>query len=192
MTSRQASTRALAVLAVVAAGGLWSCGGSHDSVTAPVAVQSVQDSADESGGVTASAVRKVTICHKGQTQKVALFALFAHLRHHDRLGACAAAAACPCFDTAGIAEMAASYPSIASTCSQTDPYLLTLQFVSGETGSSVGTFEARVGAGVCTAITVDPVSWEAITTTLPVTQAQFKACKQAITGSSYYPAGCPK
>jgi hypothetical protein len=192
MTSRQASTQALAVLAVVAAGFLWSCGGSHESPTAPVAVQSVQDAGDEGGSVTSSGLRKVTICHKGQTQKVALVALFAHLRHHDRLGACAAAAACPCFDAAGIAEMAASYPSIASTCSKTDPYLLTLEFTSGGTGGTVGTFEARVGAGECTAITVDPETWETITTTLPVTQAQFRACRQAITGSSYYPAGCPR
>jgi hypothetical protein len=192
MTSRQASTQALAVLAVVAAGCLWSCGGSHESPAAPAAVQSIQDAGDESGSVTSSAMRKVTICHRGQTMKVALVALFGHLRHRDRLGACAAAAACPCFDSAGIAELAANYPSIAGSCSKTDPYLLTLQFVSGETGTSVGTFEARVGVGSCTAITLDPESWEAITTTLPVTQAQFTACKQAIVGSSYYPAGCPR
>jgi hypothetical protein len=194
MTSRQASTQALAVLAVVAAGFLWSCGGSHESPTAPVAVQTVQDAGDESGGVTSSGLRKITICHKGQTQKVALAALFAHLRHHDRLGACAAAAACPCFDAAGIAEMAAAYPSIVGACSKTDPYLLTLEFASpgGETGGSVGTFEARVGAGACTAISQDPETWEEMTTTLPVTQAQFKACKQAIIGSSYYSADCPR
>jgi hypothetical protein len=191
MTNRRASTPLVGVLAVVAAGFLWSCGGSHESLTAPVAVQSVQDMGEASGGVTSSGVRKITICHKGQTQKVGLLALFAHLRHHDRLGACAAAAACPCFDAAGLADMAAAgEPFTQSACSQTDPYSLTLVYDNGQSSTEAGTFEARVGSGQCSTTTWE--TGEPVVTVANVTSAQFKACKQAITGSSYYPAGCPR
>jgi hypothetical protein len=190
MTSRQASTRALAVLAVVAAAGtLWSCGGSHESLTAPVAVQSV---APEDGYVTASGAAKVTVCHQGKDLKIAAPAVAAHLRHGDRVGSCKAVSVCPCFTQEGIAAVGGSYTSVAGTCSMTDPYLLTLQFVSGGAGTSVGTFEARVGSGMCFVSTLDPATGDVVASTLPVTSAQYTACKQAITGNSYYPAGCPR
>ena len=55
----------------------------------------------------------------------------------------------------------------------------------------LGYFEAIVGQGTCSTTTRDADGNE-LTTTLAVTSAQFDACKQAIIGSSYYPASCPR
>jgi hypothetical protein len=207
MRSRETSTAALAVMVVVAALGVWSCGGSYESPTAPALVQQTESPAapvaaqatgDEvEGGVTSSCrkPRKITICHKGHTLQVSLAALFAHLRHGDRLGACTPpTVSCPCYTSAGLADVAAqcSAPPIAS-CG--DPYSINLFCAPGGGGGTVGNlglFEARLGTNTCSTTTQDPLSGSEVTTTLPVTAAQFEACRQAIVGSTYYPGSCPR
>jgi hypothetical protein len=204
MRSRRTSTAALAVLLAVAALGFWSCGGSYESPTAPAIVQESAAAPDttqnagenDEGNVTSSCRhRKITICHKGQTIKVSFFALFAHLRHGDRIGPCAPpAATCPCFTAEGLADVAAqcSAPPIAS-CG--DPYSINLFCAPGGGGGTVGNlgyFEARLGTNTCSTTTQDPLTGNEVTTTLPVTDAQFEACRQAIVGSAYYPASCPR
>ena len=204
MWSRRTSTATLAVMIVVAALGAWSCGGSYESPTAPAVVQEAARPAapvaaqagDVAGDVTSSCrtPRKITICHKGETLQVSMAALFAHLRHHDRIGACApTVATCPCFTSAGLADIAAqcSAPPIASCGSA---YSINLFCASGGGGGSVGNlgyFEAIVGAGTCST-TTQGANGDEVTTTLPVTTAQFNACKQAILGNPYYPASCPR
>lgn len=192
MRSGRTSTAALAVLVVVAALGLWSCGGSYESPTAPVSIQS---EGEEVGAVTASAAT-VTVCHKGKDLKVSSSALAGHLRHGDRLGSCTPppAASCPCFTSDGLTETAGlcSVPPIA-TCG--DPYSLNLFCAPGGGGGTVGNlgyFEAKLGTNTCSTTTQDPLTGGEITTTLPVTAAQFEACRQAIVGSAYYPASCPQ
>jgi hypothetical protein len=202
---RRTSATALAVV-VVAALGIWSCGGSGESPTAPVLVQEVESPAvpvaaqsteEEGDGVTSSCRqrRKITICHKGKTIQVSFLALFPHLRHGDRLGPCAPpVATCPCFTASGLADIAAQCP-VAPIASCGDPYSLNLFCAPGGGGGTVGNlgyFEARLGAGTCSTTTQDPVTGNEVTTTLPVTSAQFEACKQAIVGSAYYPASCPR
>ena len=204
MRSRRTSTSALVVFALVAAGGLWSCGGGLESPTAPVMVQentvapaAAQSAGEESeGGVTSScAHRKITICHKGQTLQVARAALFGHLRHHDRLGACEpAAATCPCFTSTGLADVASQCDAtpIASCPQQYSINLFCAPGGGGGTVGNLGLFEARLGTGTCSTTTQDPLTGDTITTTLAVTSAQYAACKTAIVGSSYYPASCPR
>jgi hypothetical protein len=204
MRSRETSTAALAVMVVVAALGVWSCGGSYESPTAPVAIQesppapvAAQSTGEEGeASVTSSCrPRKITICHKGQTMQVSLPALFGHLRHHDRLGACApAAASCPCFTSAGLADVAAQC-SAQPIASCADPYSINLFCAAGGGGGTVGNlglFEARLGTNTCSTTTQDLTTGNEVTTALSVTGAQFEACRQAIVGSAYYPATCPK
>ena len=205
MRSRWTSVSALAVLAVVAAGGSWSCGGPYDSPTAPVAVQpespaatvAAQTNGEPGGsGVTSSCHRhNVTICHKGQTLQVSMLALIAHLRHHDRLGACEpAVATCPCFTSTGLADVA-SQCDVAPIASCPEQYSINLFCAPGGGGGTVGNlglFEARLGTGTCSTTSQDLMTGEAVTTTLAVTSAQYAACKQAIVASSYYPASCPR
>jgi hypothetical protein len=202
MRRQHGLTRVAGLLTVAAATGLWSCGGSVDGPTAPVALPespalapaaSVTGDA-EAGGVSESHFRKITICHKGQTMKVGLAALLGHLRHRDRLGACSAAAACPCFTSEGLADVADQCPvSISASCPQ--QYSLSLFCAPGGGGGTVGNlglFEARLGSGTCSTTTQDVMTGEPVTTTLPVTTAQFAACKKAIVGTPFYPASCPQ
>ena len=189
MRSRWTSTLALTVFAVVAALGVWSCGGSYESPTAAVAIQSGGEGDD---AVASSGAGKITICHKGEDLKVSASALAGHLRHGDRLGTCAAV--CPCFTSGGLADIAAqcSVPPIAS-CG--DPYSINLFCAPGGGGGTIGNlgyFEARLGSGTCSTTTQDPLTGNEVTTTLPVAAAQFEACRQAIVGSVYYPASCPR
>jgi hypothetical protein len=191
-------------MVVVAALGVWSCGGSYESPTATAAIQesppapvATQSTGEEGeGNVTSShRPRKITICHKGKTMKVSWAALFAHLRHGDRIGPCApAAATCPCFTSAGLADMAAQC-SASPIASCGDPYSINLFCAPGGGGGTVGNlgyFEAKLGTNTCSTTTQDPLTGDEVTTTLAVTAAQFEACKQAIVGSAYYPASCPR
>jgi hypothetical protein len=205
MRSRETSTAALAVLVVVAALGAWSCGGSYESPTAAITVQedtaapvvAASTAADGEGDVTASCkkTKQVTICHKGTTMQVPPSALFGHLRHHDRLGACApAAASCPCFTSAGLADVAAQC-SVPPTASCADPYSISLYCAPGGGSGTVGNlglFEAKLGTGTCSTTAQDLMTGTDVTTTQPVTNAQFEACRQAIVGNAYYPASCPR
>ena len=191
MWSRRTSTAALAVMVVVAALGVWSCGGSHESPTASVAVQSD----GEEDGAVASSAASITVCHKGKDLKVSAAALGGHLRHGDRLGSCAPpAASCPCFTSAGLGEVAAQC-SVAPIANCGTPYSMNLFCAPGGGGGTVGNlgyFEARLGSGTCSTTTQDLMTGNPVTTTLPVTAAQFEACRQAIVGSTYYPASCPR
>jgi len=185
------STAALAVIVVVAALSAWSCGGSYESPTASVAIQS---EGEEDGAVTSSAAT-ITVCHKGKDLEVSAAALGGHLTHGDRLGSCAPpAVSCPCFTSAGLAEVAAqcSAPPIAS-CGT--PYSINLFCAPGGGGGTVGNlgyFEARLGSGTCSMTTEDLLTGSEVTSTLPVTEAQFEACRQTIVGNAYYPASCPR
>jgi len=188
MWSRRTSTAALAVV-VAAALGIWSCGGASES---PTAVTAIQSAGEEPGAVTASRVAQITVCHKGKDLQVAPAALGGHLGHGDRLGSCSEV--CPCFTSAGLGEVAAqcTAPPIAS-CGT--PYSINLFCAPGGAGGTVGNlgyFEARLGAGTCSMTTQDLMTGGEITTTLPVTQVQFEACRQAIVQSTYYPATCPR
>jgi hypothetical protein len=187
------------LLTVAAATGLWSCGGSVDGPTSPVALP--QDAAVASrgeaddGGVTASAAGKVAICHKGQDKQVPPSALGGHLGHGDRLGTCSpAAAACPCFTSGGLADVAAQCSaSLSVSCPQ--QYSLNLFCAPGGGGGTVGNlglFEARLGSGTCSTTTQDLMTGAPVTSTITVTTAQFAACKAAIVGTSFYPASCPR
>jgi hypothetical protein len=179
-------------MVVVAALGIWSCGGSYESPTATLAIE---NGSEEDGSVTSSRATLITVCHKGKNLKVSANALAGHLRHGDRLGACTPpATSCPCFTSSGLGEVAAqcSAPPIAS-CGA--PYSLNLFCApGGGTGTvgNLGYFEALLGTNTCSTTTTDPLAGNEITTTLPVTAAQFEACKQAIVGSAYYPASCPR
>jgi hypothetical protein len=173
-----------------------------DSPTAPVAVEPnptpsvAVSSGDESGGtVTASHVRrKITICHKGQTLQVSLFALFGHLRHHDRLGACSTPASCPCFTAQGLADVADQCDAtpIASCPVQYSINFFCAPGGGGGTVGNLGLFEAELGTNTCSTTTQDPLTGDSVTNTLPVTSAQYQACRQAIVGNPYYPASCPR
>ena len=188
MRSRRTSTATLAVMVVVAALGAWSCGGSYESPTASVAIQS---EGEEDGVVTSSAAN-ITVCHKGKDLKVAASALAGHLKHGDRLGTCAAV--CPCFTSGGLADIAAQC-SASPIASCGDPYSINLFCAPGGGGGTVGNlglFEARLGTNTCSTTTQDPLTGNEVTTTLAVSAAQFEACKQAIVGSAYYPSSCPR
>jgi hypothetical protein len=186
MSSLRPSTAALAVVAVAAL-GIWSCGGSHESPTAAPAIQS----GDESGAVSSSSVAQITVCHKDKDLHVAPAALAGHLGHGDRLGTCAAA--CPCFTSTGLGEVAAQCP-VNPIASCGAPYSINLFCAPGGGGTvgNLGYFEARLGTGTCSTTAQDPVTGNPITTTLPVTPEQFEACRQAIVQSAYYPATCPQ
>jgi hypothetical protein len=94
MRSRKTSTAALAVV-VVAALGIWSCGGgSYESLTAAPAIQS----GEENGGVASSAVAQITICHQDKDLQVSPSALG---RHWATATAWAAAPGVPCFGRPG-------------------------------------------------------------------------------------------
>jgi hypothetical protein len=190
----------LAVLLVaVAATGSWSCGGSAEGPTSPVALldsPAAAVSGPVDGGVTASAKGKVTICHKGQTKQVPPSALGGHLGHGDRLGACAPVPAveCPCFDAAGLANVAAQCSSsLTASCPET--WSLSLFCAPGGGGGTVGNlglFEARLGTGTCSTTSQDLMTGNEVTVTLDVTPAQFEACRQAIVGTPSYPTSCPR
>jgi hypothetical protein len=159
----------------------------------PATTVATQATVDESaGGVTADCrhrPRKITICHKGQTLQVSLAALFAHLRHGDRLGACKTTETCPCFTSQGIADIAAQC-SVAPVASCPTQYSLGLSCAAS--GSELGLFEATVGMNTCSTTTVDPLTGDPVTVTMAVTPGQYTACKAAIVGSAYYPASCPR
>ena len=198
MRTQHRLTRVAAVVLVAAATGLWSCGGSVDGPTSPVALAErpaiAVASGGDDGGVTASA-GKIAICHKGQDKQIPPSALGGHLGHGDRLGTCApAAAACPCFTSSGLAAVAAQC-TVPLTVSCPAQYSLNLFCAPGGgsgTVTSLGLFEARLGAGSCSTLTQDYVTGAAVTNTLAVTPAQFEACKRAIVGTSFYPASCPR
>jgi hypothetical protein len=178
----------LAALLAVAAGTWWSCGGSPETVTAPAAVSSA---GEDSGGVTASAAAKVTICQNGKTLQVAQNALGALLANGATLGACTAGA-CPCFTKATIASVAATCPPArepSGICGQ--KYSIELRCDSG--GVSLEIFEAVVGTNQCSTTTWDTSTGAEISTPpVPVGSAEFEACRRAIVSSPYYPSTCPK
>jgi hypothetical protein len=186
MACRRTSAWAVAALAAVAAATWWSCGGSPQTVTAPVAVS---NAGEGSGGVTASASGSVTVCQNGKTIVVAANALSALLAHGATLGACTAGK-CPCFTSATIATAAAACfqaDALRATCPR--KYSIALR-CDNITGASLGVFEAVVGSGECSTTTWD-TGVEKIDAT-PVGEAQFQACRQALVSSQYYPSGCPK
>lgn len=204
MTKQHGWTPVVALLVVAAATALWSCGGPVEGPTSPVALQegsapaaAVPGQGDD-GGVTASAVGKITICHKGKDKQVPPSALGGHMGHGDRLGTCATApdVACPCFTSGGLAEVAAQCSaSLSASCPQ--QYSLSLFCAPGGGGGTVGNlglFEATLGTNTCSTTTQDLMTGEPVTETISVTPAQFEACRQAIVGSSFYPAPptCPR
>ena len=63
---------------------------------------------------------------------------------------------------------------------------------TGGTVANLGLFEARVGSATCSTTTQDAMTGEPVTTTMPVTSAQFEACQKALVGSAFYPASCPR
>jgi hypothetical protein len=149
----------------------------------------------DDGGVTGSAKGRITICHEGRDKQVPPSALGGHLGHGDRLGTCAPPdTACPCFTAAGLADVAAQCPSSLSvSCPQT--YSISLFCAPGGGGGTVGNlglFEARLGTGTCSTTSQDLMTGNPVTVTLAVTEAQFEACRQAIVGTSSYPASCPR
>lgn len=188
MRTRTTSSAALAVMAIVAALGAWSCGGSYEP---PTATAAIQGGGGEDGVVASSAAAKITVCHKGKDLKVAAAALAGHLQHGDRLGSCAPAPACPCFTSAGLAEVA-SYCPVEPFATCGEPYSINVQCAPGGSISSLGLFEARLGTDTCSTTTQDLLTGNELTATLPVTDAEFEACRQAIVGSAYYPGSCPQ
>jgi hypothetical protein len=193
-------------MAVVAALGVWSCGGSHENPTAPVLVQetenpatpvAAQDAGDEGEGSVTSSCRhrKVTICYKGRTMKVSFLELFFYLRHRARLGPCAPpAATCPCFSAEGLAEVAQNCP-VAPNASCPSTYSISLYCApsgGGGTVSPLGYFEALLDSGTCSTVTLDPSGNEVVSPPQAVTPEQFQACRQAIVGNPYYPGSCPR
>ena len=183
------------LLVVAAAAGLWSCGGSVDGPTSPVlqegpALAAAVPGGGDDGGVTQSAPDKVTICHKGKDLSVSSNAISGHLGHGDRLGSCAAV--CPCFTATGIEQLAAQCSGTPRNSCPTQ-YSISLVCLGSGGGSTgpLGSFQATVGAGTCTNRLKD-ASGAFVTTVLPVTPAEYDACKQAIVSSSVYPASCPQ
>ena len=202
MTKQHGWTPVVALLVVAAATALWSCGGPVEGPTSPLALQegsapaaAVPGQGDD-GGVTASAVGKITICHKGKDKQVPPSALGGHMGHGDRLGTCAPApdVACPCFTSGGLADVALQCSaSLSASCPR--QYSLSLFCAPGGGGGTVGNlglFEASLGTNTCSTTTQDLMTGEPVTRTILVTPAQFEACRQAIVGSSAYPASCPR
>lgn len=194
MTSGEWSrTRAaFVVLAAVAAATAWSCSGSPvmESPTAPVDVLAAADE----GSVSEAAAGKITVCHKGKDKLIPPSALAGHLVHHDTLGSCHTTT-CPCFSSTGIDSVAASCTlTVSANCPGSTPYALQLSCSPGGSGSptNLGLFEARVGGGQCSTTTEDILTGATIVVAMPVTAAEEQACRQAIVGSSYYPASCPR
>jgi hypothetical protein len=187
-------SRSVVLLVVAAATGLWSCGGSVDGPTSPVlqegpALAAAVPGVGDDSGVAASAADKVTICHKGKDLSVSSNAISGHLGHGDRLGSCAAV--CPCFTATGIEQLAAQCTATARNSCPTQ-YSISLVCVGSLGGSTgpLGSFQATVGAGTCSNRLKDG-NGAFVTTVLPVTPVEYEACKQAIIGSSVYPATCP-
>jgi hypothetical protein len=185
------------VLAVVVAAttGWWSCGGPADGPTSPVlqaspALATAAVPGDD-GGVTASCV-KVTVCHRGKDLSVLKGEVDLHLKHGDRLGSCTAAVACPCFTATGIAQLAGQCTGTPVNSCPTQ-YSISLVCVGSGGGSTgpLGSFQATVGAGTCSTKLKDATG-AFVTTVLPVSAAQYDACRQAIVGSAVYPASCPQ
>jgi hypothetical protein len=177
------------VLVVAGATGLWSCGGGANGPTAPVEKGRVPVAAvpgeDDDGGVTASAADKVAVCHKGREIEVPSQVIDVHLRHGDRLGSCAVA--CPCFTATQIEQLAAQ---CTGTPHNTCPTLYSIDlFCIGSSAGHLGTFAVAAEAGTCSTTLINTTG-EFVTTSLPVTQAEFEACRQAIVGSSPYPDSC--
>jgi hypothetical protein len=190
MACRRTSAWALAALAALAAGTWWSCGGSTQTVTAPIAVS---NAGDESGGVTAAAAAKVTVCQNGKTLQVAQSALSALRADGAILGSCAAPQ-CPCFTSATIASVAAtcSGPNYVLDvwCVSGHQYSIQLSCAAGGVGVSMSRFEAVVGTDVCSTTSLDS-SWNEVTKSMAVWPVELEACQQAIISSRYYPTGCP-
>jgi len=200
MTSQRRWTSVASLLVVAAATGLWSCGGLLEGPTSPVALPLPEGSAPaaavpgegDDGGVTASAADNITICHKGSDKQIPPSALGGHLGHGDRLGTCApTAAACPCFTSAGIDQVAAqcSSGSLFTDCTQL--YSISMFCVGSGSGANLGAFMAVLGSNSCSTQLRDSTgSYPEIT--LPVSPAEYEACKEAIIGASAYPATCPR
>ena len=197
MARQQRRTSILFV--AVAATGFWSCGGSAEGPTSPVALlesPAAAVSGPVDGGVTASAKGKLTICHKGQSKQVPPSAVGGHLGHGDRLGACAPQpeVACPCFTATELANVAGQCSSSLNVSCPAQ-YSLSLFCAAGGGGGTVGNlgyFEARLGTGTCSTRTQDPMTGNEVTHTIPVTPTQFESCRQAIVGTSFSPASCPR
>jgi hypothetical protein len=187
MASRVRSTSRMAALVVALAAAFvaGSCGGPQESPTGPVAIGTARG---DGGSVTSSAVGKVTVCHKGQELRVSGSAIGGHLGHGDRLGSCAAA--CPCFTSAGIDQMAAQCDlNLHVDCSQ--KYSVALYCWGDEGGSRLGTFEAILGTDTCGTVLKDSTGAFA-ESTQPVSAAEYEACRQALFGSSSYQPYCPR
>ena len=183
--TRLASRMAPVVVAMAAAVVAWSCGSPQESPTSPVAVQSTDG---ESGAVTSSAVPKVTICHKGQELRVSTSALGGHLGHGDRLGSCAAA--CPCFTSTGIDQMAAQCDAnLYVDCSE--KYSVAMFCWSDGGGANLGAFQAILGTDTCGTVLKDSTG-VFVESILAVSPVEYEACKQAIFGSSAYQPYCPR
>jgi hypothetical protein len=183
MACRRTSAWTLAALLAVAAGTWWSCGGSPESVTAPAAVSSA---GEDSGGVTASAAAKVTICQNGKTLQVAQNALGALRAHGANLGSCAAPQ-CPCFTSATIA-------SVAATCVPAEQYAVcgseySIELRCSYGGTTLEIFTAETGSSQCSTTTWDSNANPATKSTT-VWPAELDACQQAIASSSSYQTYC--
>jgi hypothetical protein len=174
MNSRKACT---AVTVVVAALGVWSCGGSRES---PTTTPAIQGEGREEGTVTSSAVSLVTVCHKGKDLPVPTQALAIHLGHGDHLGSCAAA--CPCFTSESLTQVAALCSgTVIGSCGTV--YSLSLFCLSPV--SNLGYFEANLETNTCL------TTIKSVTTTRSAEGTQFEACRQAIISDSHYPGTCP-
>jgi hypothetical protein len=206
MASRAA--RILTSLATVSATALLlSCGGSHDSLTGPSlvapdvgsasglpAVDTAPADGQALGALDArSGHDKVLVCHKGKTLSVSPSAIWAHLHHGDTRGACGAPVDCPCFSSADIQTAASQCSNLNASCPATFSLgLFCAPGGSGGTVGNVGYWEAVVGQDTCSWTSWDPLTGDSVTQTLPVDDAQFQACRTAITLSSPYPASCPQ
>jgi hypothetical protein len=180
------ASRYLTGAAVALAFCAWSCDGSHSpaSPTAPVDVAG----GDEAGAATASAAGKITICHKGQELRVSVNALGGHIGHGDRVGSCAAT--CPCFSSAGIEQMAGQCP-VGLLVGCYPAYSISMFCVSGGSVGNMGSFEAYLGSNTCST-TLQDAYGNFSTSTQNVTPEEYEACRQALVGSTPYPAYCPR
>jgi len=154
-------------------------------------------SADDPEGLSASCRGKVLLCHKGRRSLwVPRWAVRGHQRHGDQLGKCDAPppqATCPCFSRSDIESAAAGCSNLNASCPAT--FSLGLFCSPGGSGGTVGNlgyWEAVVGQDTCSWTEWDPLTGDAVTQTLPVTTAEFEACRSAITSSSPYPSSCPQ
>jgi hypothetical protein len=169
----------------------------------------VEWSAADPDGLSASCRGKTLICHKKKTSLwVSQSSLRAHFRHGDTLGRCPVLppkphpkptptpqppAQCPCFSRGDIESAASQCSNLSASCPATFSLgLFCAPGGSGGTVGNVGYWEAVVGQDTCSWTSWDPLTGDAVTQTLPVDDAQFQACRTAITSSSPYPASCPQ